>query len=147
MIKGNPYFHFKGTSEEAMNFYKSVLGGEFTIFQKYKDIPGGEKMSPEDREKIIHISLNIDGFIIMATDLQESMEQTLVFGNNFHVCLHVESEKEANRIFDKFSKGGKVEMPMNKTPWGSYFGKCRDKFGIQWMIDYAYVQDNNKLSK
>lgn len=141
MLGTNPYLHFMGNTGEAMAFYKSVLGGEFTIYSRFKDVPGGEKMSPEDQEKIIHISLTIGkGVTIMATDCLESMEQKLVFGNNFHICLQTESESESDKVFEGLSKGGKIEMPMNKTFWGSYFGMCMDKFGVNWMINYSYSQ-------
>lgn len=141
MLSMNPYLHFMGNTEEAMKFYKSVLGGEFTIFQKFKDIPGGEKMSPADQEKIIHISLLIGtGHTIMATDSLESMGHELTAGNNFHICLNTTSEAEVDRIFNAFAAGGKIEMPVNKTFWGAYFGMLRDKYGIQWMINYTYNQ-------
>lgn len=137
MLRITPYLHFMGNTEEAMNFYKSVLGGEFTIFSRYKDIPGAEKMPASDQEKIIHVSLAInDGYTIMATDMLQSMEQELVAGNNFHICLHTKSEAEANRIFNAIAAAGKIEMPLNKTFWGSYFGMCTDKFGIRWMIEH-----------
>src|SRR5882724_508529 len=110
-----PYLHFMGNTEEAMNFYKSVLGGEFTIFSRFKDIPGGEKMSAEEQEKIIHISLTISpGTTIMATDALKSMEQHLITGTNFHICLHLKNEAEVDRIFNALSVGGKIEMPVNK---------------------------------
>jgi PhnB protein len=141
MLSMNPYLHFMGNTEEAMNFYKAVLGGEFTIFQRFKDLPGAEKMSAEEQEKIIHISLLIGpGNTIMATDTLESMEQKLVEGNNFHICLDTKSEAEVDRIFNAFAAGGKIEMPVNKTFWGAYFGMLRDKYGIQWMINYSYNQ-------
>ncbi len=141
MLSVNPYLHFMGTTEEAMNFYKSVLGGEFTIFQRYKDVPGGEKMPPEAQEKIMHISLTIgNGHTIMATDTLDSMGQDMITGNNFHLCIQARNEVEVDRIFNGLSAGGKIDMPVNKTFWGAYFGMCRDKFGIQWMVNYSYNQ-------
>ncbi len=138
MLGINPYLHFPGNAEKAMNFYRSVFGGEFSIFQRYGDISGAEKMTADDREKIIHISLPlVNGHTIMATDMLDSM-MGLPFeaGNNFHICVHAESEKEADRLFTHLSAGGAVLMPMNKTLWGAYFGMCRDAFNIQWMINY-----------
>jgi PhnB protein len=141
MVSFNTYLHFMGNTEEAMNFYKSVMGGEFSIFQRYKDVPGGEKMPQHDQEKIIHASLSFgNGHTIMATDTLESMEQKLTLGNNFHICVHVKSESEADRIFKGLSAGGKIDMPLNKTFWGAYFGMLVDKFGIPWMINYSYNQ-------
>lgn len=133
-----PYLHFKGNATQAMTFYKSVLGGDFSVFQKYKDVPGGEKMSAEDQERLIHVSLQVSPQItIMASDTFESVEQTLESGNNFHICLHTDSEQETDKLFAGLSQEGQVLMPLNKTFWGSYFGMCRDKFGVQWMLSYT----------
>ena len=138
----NPYLHFMGNTEEAMNFYKSVFGGEFTLVHRYGEVPGGEKMSAPDQEKIIHISLAIDkGMTIMATDTLASMGQPLTAGNNFHIHLQAENEPEADRLFSGLSEGGKVEMPMNKTFFGAYFGMCQDKFGIYWMINFTNIKN------
>jgi len=141
MLNVNPYLHFMGKTEEAMNFYKSVFGGEFSIFQRYKDMAGGEKMSEEDQEKMIHISLPIGkGNVLMASDNLESMGHEIIKGDNFHICIHTENEKETDKLFKALSANGKIEMPLNKTFWGAYFGMCRDKFGIQWMLSYDQPQ-------
>ena len=131
MLGASPYLHFMGNSLQAMNFYRSVFGGEFATFTRYKDVHGGEKMSPDDQEKIIHISLPIakDQFI-MASDMLESMERDLISGNNFHILLQAENETEVDKLFTALSNGGKIEVPLNKTFWGAYFGMCADKFGI-----------------
>ena len=129
------YLHFNGTSEKAMSFYKKVFGGEFIAVQRYKDVPGSEKMPIENREKIIHMSLKIaDGTTIMASDIVTD-EERILFGNNYHICLQAANEKEADRLFAHFSEGGRIEMPMNRTFWGAYFGMCIDQFGVQWMIN------------
>ncbi|HMH20980.1 MAG TPA: VOC family protein [Puia sp.] len=134
----NPYLHFMGNTGEAMRFYRSVFGGEFAKSKRFKDVPGGDNMSPEDQEKFIHISLMMgNGHTIMATDSLASMGHQVTHGNNFHICVDMESEAEAERVFEALSDNGKIEMPMNKTFWGAYFGMCRDKFGIQWMINHA----------
>ena len=132
------YLHFNGNGEKAMNFYKKVFGGEFIRAQRYKEIPGSEKMSDEDKEKMVHISLKLtDNTVLMASDVVTRMDDKVVFGNNYHICLHANSEKEADKLFNSLSEEGKIEMPMNKTFWGAYFGMCADQFGILWMISYA----------
>ena len=142
MLNINAYLHFMGKTEEAMNFYKSILGGEFTIFGRFRDVPGAENMNPEDQKKIMHISLTTkNGTVIMATDSLESMGQQVNFGNNVHLCIQAESETEVDKLFATLSAGGKVEMPVNKTFWGAYFGMCQDKYGVQWMINYTYNQN------
>ncbi|HEX9509158.1 MAG TPA: VOC family protein [Puia sp.] len=137
------YLHFKGNSQEAFSFYKSIFGGQFITAQRFKDVPGGEKMSKNNQEKMMHISLKISPYTtLMATDMMENEENELKFGNNFHICLQADNEKEANKLFQSLSKDGRIEMPMNKTFWGAYFGMCQDRFGILWMINYTFPQNN-----
>jgi len=76
----------------------------------------------------------------MATDTLESMGQTLTIGNNFYININTESEAETDKFFNGLAAGGKIEMPLNKTFWGAYCGMCRDKFGIQWMINFDLKQ-------
>jgi PhnB protein len=138
----NPYLNFDGYTEEAFNFYKTVFGGEFLALQRFKDFPEGNKLSETDREKIMHIALPIsNGYILMGTDTLESMGQTLTVGNNFYISVQVESKEEAIRVFKELSAEGKMEMPIQDTFWGAYFGMFADKFGIQWMVNYDYPKD------
>ncbi|MDF9798701.1 PhnB protein [Catalinimonas alkaloidigena] len=137
----NPYLNFNGNTEEAFNFYKSVFGGEFAALHRFNEIPESDKMPAPDQEKIMHIALPIGKEnILMATDTLESMGHKLNVGDNISLSLQVESEAEADQLFEKLSAGGKVSMPMEHASWGDYFGMCTDQFGIQWMISYAYKQ-------
>ncbi|HTJ12003.1 MAG TPA: VOC family protein [Dinghuibacter sp.] len=137
MLNVNPYLNFPGTTEEAMNFYKSVFGGEFTAFARFSDSPGHEKMPKAEQNMIMHAALPLgNGHTLMATDALESMGQDLVTGNNYYINLATESEEETNRLFKGLSAGGKIEMPLNRTFWGAYAGMCRDRYGVQWMLNY-----------
>jgi PhnB protein len=137
MITINPYLNFSGDTEKAMIFYKSIFGGEFNIIQKFKDLPGGDKIAEVDQQKIMHMSLPIgNNNYILASDALESMGQTLKVGNNFTFAVNTDSEKEADRIFTALSNGGQITMTMNKAFWGAYVGMLTDKFAIQWMISY-----------
>jgi PhnB protein len=138
------YLHFKGNSEEAFSFYRSIFGGEFIVAQRYREVPGGDKMNEADQEKMMHISLKITpNTTLMGSDLVGNGND-LVVGNNIHICLQADHEKEADKLFSALSKGGKIEMPMNKTFWGAYFGMCQDKFGLLWMINYSYPLTHTK---
>jgi PhnB protein len=136
MTKINVYLNFMGFTEEAMNFYKSVFGGNYSNFQRFRDIPGGEKMEEEEQEKIMNAALQIGHDTLMASDALKSMGQTLTVGNNFYLSASPSSMTEADRLFGALSSGGQVIMAMNKAFWGAYFGMLTDKFGIQWMINY-----------
>src|SRR6266498_850848 len=134
----NPYLNFPGNTEEAFNFYKSVFGGEFSNLQRFKDTPEAPNVSASDGEKIMHVSLPIGKEnTLMATDALESMGEKLTVGNNFYLTIETESQEEANKLFNALSEGGKINMSMAKTFWGAYFGMLKDKFGINWMINYT----------
>ncbi|MEY2830280.1 MAG: hypothetical protein RIQ33_2138 [Bacteroidota bacterium] len=136
-----PYLNFMGNTEEAFNFYKSVLGGEFVTFSRFSDTPGAADNLPEnEKNKIMHIALKVnDSITLMATDLLESMGHKLNIGNQISLSLNAESKEEADRIFNGLSVDAKeIEMPIQDTFWGAYFGIWIDKFGVQWMINYDY---------
>lgn len=138
----SPYLNFNGNTEEAFLFYKSVFGGEFDSFQRFKDIPdlpGAENMTASDKEKIMHVSLPISKEVtLMGTDVLESAGHPKAEGNNISLSINTESEAEADTLFTALSAGGVVQMPLEKTFWNAYFGMFQDKFGIQWMINYDY---------
>ncbi|MBN2351366.1 MAG: VOC family protein [Spirochaetales bacterium] len=140
MTKVNTYLNFAGNTEEAFVFYKSVFRTEFESVVRFKDMPmEGVTIPKEDENKIMHIRLPIaDGVSLMGSDSLESLGQKIVVGNNVYVSLHPDSREEADRIFRNLSEGGAVEMAIADQPWGEYWGSFRDKFGIQWMVSYAY---------
>lgn len=133
----NPYLMFNGTCEEAFLFYKSVFGGDFPYIGKYKDAPAeeGEVLSEEALNRIMHVSLPIGNTILMGSDSHPRYGD-VGFGDNFSISINAESRENADKIFNGLSAGGKVEMPMNDTFWGSYFGMFKDKFGINWMVSF-----------
>lgn len=134
----NPYLNFDGNTEEAFNFYKSVFGGEFLALQRFRDLPPEVSNIPDnEKNKIMHIALPIGkSNMLMATDALECMGQKLTVGDNFYITIEPDSREEADKLFNGLSAGGKVEMPMQDMFWGAYYGSFRDKFGVQWMINY-----------
>ena len=140
MATFNPYLHFTGNTEEAFNFYRSVLGGEFTKALRYKDLPQSDehKIPEEHLNKIMHIALPIGkGNVLFGSDaIMESAEKKFAFGDNFHISISADSKEEAVNLFNGLSSGGKIEMPIAESAWGSYFGMFADKFGIQWTVDF-----------
>ncbi|MCB0155776.1 MAG: VOC family protein [Anaerolineae bacterium] len=141
----NPYLNFSDNCETAFEFYKSVFGGEFLTVMRFKDVPAevmdeGHQMPDSEAEKIMHIALPLgQESILMGSDVPEAMG-TITTGDNFAISLSADSEAEATTLFNKLSAGGQVTMPLDKAFWGDYFGMCTDKFGVQWMIGYAYNQ-------
>jgi PhnB protein len=56
--------------------------------------------------------------------------------NTSKILISAESREKADQLFNGLSAGGEVEMPIAESPWGSYFGMFRDKYGIEWMVDF-----------
>jgi PhnB protein len=121
----NPWINFNGNAEEAFTFYKSVFGGEF-----------GKVVHFKDSDKIMQIALPIGNNILLANDVPESMGPVSENENRSKIVVSVESRAEADRVFNGLSTGGTIEGHMGDSPWGSYFGTFRDKFGIEWIIDF-----------
>jgi PhnB protein len=133
----NPYLNLPGTTEEAFTFYKSVFGGEFKSVVRFKDTPEAGKLPPQDRNKLMHISLPIGkDNLLMGTDVLESMGQKFSAGDNIHLSVHTESKVEADRIFTSLFAGGTIAVPIGDMFWGDYFGMGTDKFGVQWMVNF-----------
>lgn len=133
----NPHINFNGNAEEAFTFYKSVFGGEFTKIIRFKDISGpGFPVSEKEANKIMHIALPIGTSILMANDVPEIMGRTNENENRSKIVITAGSKEEADKLFNGLSAGGQIEMPITDSPWGSYFGMFRDKYGIEWMVDF-----------
>jgi len=134
----NPHINFNGNAEEAFLFYQSVFGGEFSRVVRFKDmsVPGFE-IPEREANKIMHIALPIGHTnTLMGNDVPEILGKTNERENRSKISIHVDSKEEADQIFNGLSVGGEVEMPIGDSPWGSYFAMFRDKYGIEWMIEF-----------
>ncbi len=76
----------------------------------------------------------------MGSDAPEAHGRNVVFGNNVHISIEAESEEEAERLYKGLSKGGKIDMPLQKMFWGAMYAGFADKFGVHWMINYSLEQ-------
>jgi len=133
----NPHINFNGNAEEAFTFYKSVFGGEFTKMMRFKDLSSPEfTVSESESNKIMHIALPIGANVLMGNDVPELMGKVSENENRSKISISAQSREEADKIFVGLSAGGTIEMPMSNSPWGSYFGMFRDKYGIEWMVDF-----------
>ncbi|NTV30451.1 VOC family protein [candidate division WWE3 bacterium] len=135
----NPWINFNGNAQEAFMFYKSVFGGEFTKVVRFKDLASDEFSVPEKEEdKIMYIALPIgNGALLIANDVPEVMGRVNERENRSKILVNTDSKEEADRLFNGLSIGGEVEGPIGESPWGSYAGMFRDKYGIEWIIEYS----------
>jgi PhnB protein len=133
----NPWINFNGNAEEALNFYRSVFGGEFTKIVRFKDIASAEMpVSKDDENKIMYIALPIgNGNVLIANDVPEFLGKVSENENRSKIAVSVESKEEAERLLSGLSAGGQVEMPLSASPWGTNFAMFRDRYGIEWIIE------------
>lgn len=136
----NTYLYFNGDCEEAFELYKSAFDKEFKYVGRYKDVSQTARHNfPNcEDEHIMHIALPIsEETILMGADIIDNGRNEKNAYNNFSLYVSTDSKKEANRIFKSLSSGGEIKLPMSDQFWGSYYGICVDKFGVQWKISFA----------
>ncbi len=138
----NPWINFNGNAEEAFTFYKSIFGGEFTKIIRFKDIASKEfPVSDIDADKIMLIALPIGkNNMLMANDVPAFMGKVNENENRSKISVNAKSKEEAEAIFNGLSTGGQVEVPMSESAWGTYFCMFRDKYGIEWTVEYPVVK-------
>jgi len=134
----NPWINFNGNAEEAFTFYRSVFGGEFTKIVRFGDLSSEEfPVAENEAHKIMHIALPIGKHnVLIANDVPEFMGRVSENENRSKISVSVDSCEEADRIFNGLSAGGEVEGPIGDSPWGTYAGMFRDKYGIEWIVEY-----------
>ena len=134
----NPWINFNGNAEEAFTFYKSVFGGEFSKIVRFKDLSSAEFPVPKNEEnKIMRIALPVGKHnLLLANDVPEFMGRVSENENRSKISVSADSREEAVKIFNGLSAGGSVEGPIGDTPWGTFAGMFRDKYGIEWIVEF-----------
>lgn len=135
----HPHINFNGNAFEAFTFYQSVLGGLFTKIIRFKDLASDAfEVAETEKEKIMLIVLAVNAnCMIMANDVPAFMGQVNENENRSKIFLAADTLADADGFFAGLSQNGTVEMGMSHSPWGTYFGMFRDKYGIEWMIEVA----------
>ena len=134
----NPHINFNGNAEEAFTFYQSVFGGSFTKIIRFKDLESEDfPVAENEKNKIMHIALPIGSTgMLMGNDVPEMLGPTNENENRSKIVITAETRDEADQLFNGLSAGGQVEFPIGDSPWGTYFGMFRDKYGIEWMVEF-----------
>ena len=129
-----PYLAFKGDCKQALEFYKSVLGGKIVNEQTYNNV---ESDIPEHyRNKLQHAELKGSGVHIMAYDA--APDTPLSNGTNLNLSIDADSKEDAKAIFDKLSAQGTVHTPFQEMSWDAHYGPCSDQFNVSWMVNYKH---------
>ena len=129
-MKVQAYLAFNGNCLEALNYYGSIFDAEVRNRQTYEDkkidVPSSY------RQKLQHAELKGKGVHFMAYDA--APDTPIHHGNQIHMSVDLEDKERAEQVFDKLSKGAQVHHSFREREWG-YFGRCTDKFGINWMVN------------
>lgn len=137
MAQINPHINFNGNAEEAFTFYKSVFGGEFTKLIRFKDIANEHfQVSETDANKIMHIALPIGHSFLMANDVPEFMGKTNENENRSKIFINADSYDEAVKLFKGLTVNAQIEVPISENPLEPCYGMFRDKYGIEWIINF-----------
>ena len=135
------YLNFDGNCQEAFEYYRSVFGGEFMVMETFHNGPSDMGLPKNELDNIMHISFPIGSSVLMGSDVPSTFGPSHKQGNNFSISYSASSREESDDLFGKLSKGGNVSMPMQEMFWGSYFGACTDKFGINWQVNCEHAQE------
>ena len=129
--KVQPYLFFDGRCEEALDFYKRVLGAKVEMLMRFKEAPDQSMVRAGSENKVMHSTVKIGDTTVMASDGHCNGKPSF---EGFSLSVDAASDAEAKRIFTALAEGGQVRMPMDKTFFASSFGMCADKFGVGWMV-------------
>ena len=133
----NPYLYFDGSCREAFELYRSVFGGEFSAFSTYGEGPPDLGVPEAEKHRVMHVSLPIGESVLMGSDSCSAFGAPPVAGSNVSISIAGESREHCNEVCARLADGGTVEMPLQETFWGDWFGTWTDRFGIHWMISYT----------
>ncbi|GAB4516711.1 MAG: VOC family protein [Parvularculaceae bacterium] len=135
-MKLETYLFFDGDCAAAFDFYKSVFGGDFAMRSTFAEGPPEMGVAEDEKDCIMHVSLPVGDSVLMGSDVSSSHGPVPARGENFAISIAPDSREAADKIFARLSEGGETVMPMADAFWGAYFGMCKDKFGIKWMINF-----------
>ncbi len=129
------YLNFPGTAAQAFRYYEGVFGTKIAMIQTFGDTPFVQNVPESVKDKVMHVQLPLTETVhLMGSDVVPGLSPPVQFGDYAHVMVVASDKAEADRVFAGLSDGGVVTMPIGNAPWGPYFGMCKDRFGIGWMV-------------
>ncbi|HFI0263952.1 TPA: VOC family protein [Streptococcus suis] len=127
------YLVTNGNGQEAIEFYKNVLGTEVEQVNLYKDfLPD----CPAELENyVMNAQFRLpNGQRFMLSDNNPEMPYSI--GDNITVALITDHAETAQDLFTKLSEGAmKITMDLQAVPWSPAYGSLQDKFGIHWQVN------------
>ncbi|EDM34321.1 Glyoxalase/bleomycin resistance protein/dioxygenase [Pedobacter sp. BAL39] len=132
MMQIHSYLSFNGNCREAMQFYKSCLGGELTV-QTVGSGPVAEHLPQRMKDYVLHATLKQGPMMIMGSDMVG--DEGLNRGNGVSMLINCSSEIELRRCYDRLSAGSRAQSPIEETAAGALFGQLTDKYGNSWLLN------------
>ena len=129
-----PYLAFEGECANALNFYKSCLGGEIVFTMTFGESPMAGETPKDWHSKIMHATYSVDGQSIMASDRPPNMPGPSGFAG-FSLSVAYNDVAKGEKTMKALAEGGQITMPFAPTFWAKGFGMCVDKFGVSWMVN------------
>lgn len=129
----NTHLSFDGQCEAAFRFYATCLKGQLAVVMKYGETPMAAQIPPEHHDRVIHATLNVGELRLTGADVMPGDYQR---PQGFRVLLSC-SARDTKRVCTALSKGGHVDLPLQKTFWTKGFGMVTDRFGTPWMVSSA----------
>jgi len=122
------YLFFTTACEQALDFYTRCGLGKVVEVLRYGagDMPlTNESM----RGKIMHARFEGPGVLFYASDNDDAEPMR----GSAHILM-MDNRDQTNQLFERLGEGANVTTPLAVQPWGTYFGKLTDRFGVQWML-------------
>ncbi|TXK40791.1 VOC family protein [Nonomuraea sp. C10] len=133
-VKSVTHLNFRGDARPALEFYRSVFGGELTAVT-YED--AGNVRNPAEADQVMWGQVIAgDGFHVMAYDVPAGMPWDRG-ENSFFVSLRGETAEEVTTYWEKLSAGATVARPLAPAEWAPLYGMLTDRFGVVWVLDVA----------
>jgi PhnB protein len=124
------YLFFTTKCEQALDFYTRCGLGKVTTLVRYGD--NGMPVPHEAfRGKIMHSRFEGPGVLFYASDNHDAEPMR----GSAHILM-IDDKESIDRLFGLLAEGGVVTTPLGVQPWGDYYGKLTDRFGVQWMLNF-----------
>jgi PhnB protein len=130
-MKLRTYLNYGGNCEEAFRFYEKHLGGKIQGMMSFDQMPPQPGATQPPMKGILHASLILGDINVMASDVPNGRFQPM---RSSYLSLSVDTDEEAERIYNVLSDGGEVFMPIGETFFATRFAQLRDRFGTLWMV-------------
>lgn len=140
-----PYLTFEGNAADALAFYTKALGGQVLYSQTFRESQLADNMPEAWKDKIMHGAFQSGDLQLMVSDTPDTATKVNA-GDQVQLALNFTNEQQIDQVFTRLAVEGTVTMALEKTFWGAKFGMVTDKFGVRWMLNYDYQNEDSSSS-